>query len=114
MEGTMVTKRKMLKEIQRNMVKNFLDTVVMVRLKSCSPLSGYDVMDYVQQKYGVLISSGTVYSLLYSMERKGLLKGEFSSGKRLYSLTDEGMKSVQSILDSSDEIERFVGTLLAD
>src|SRR3990172_10522652 len=114
MEENCVVESGILKEFQRSILKNFLDTVVMVKLKACGPLSGYDLMEYVQQKYGILISSGTVYSLLYSLERKGLLKGDCSSGKRLYALTEEGLKAIESILNSREEIKRFVGTLLHD
>lgn len=109
-----MAERRMLKELQRSIVRNFLDTVVMVKLKTSGSLTGYNIMEYVQQKYKVLISSGTVYSLLYSLERKGLLKGDCVSGKRLYALTDEGLKSIQSILNSKEEIKKFVGTILED
>jgi DNA-binding PadR family transcriptional regulator len=109
-----VVERRLLKELQRSIVKNFLDTVVMVKLKTSGSLSGYDIMEYVQQKYGVLISSGTVYSLLYSLERKGLLKGDCASGKRLYGLTDEGLKAIGNIMNSKEEIKKFIGTILED
>jgi len=105
---------KMLKELQRSIVKNFLDTVVMVKLKTSGSLTGYEVMEYVQQKYGVVISSGTVYSLLYSLERKGFLKADCNSGKRSYALTDEGLKATQSILNSKEEIKKFIGVILED
>jgi DNA-binding PadR family transcriptional regulator len=114
MEEKYVVERRIIKEIQRNIVKNFLDTIIMVKLKAANPLSGYDIMEYVQQKYGVLISSGTVYSLLYSLERKGLLKADCVSGKRLYALSEEGLKAIESIVNSREEIKRFVGTLLQD
>ncbi len=107
-----MVERKMMKEIQRNMVRNFLDTLVMVKLKKGPPMSGYDIMDYIQQKYGVLMSSGTVYSLLYSLERQGLLSASLDSGKRLYTLSDEGVKSVDGVLESKEEIKKFVGNLL--
>lgn len=109
-----MVKRKIVKEIQKSMIKNFLKTVFMVRLRACSPLSGYSLMDYVHDRFGVLISPGTVYSLLYSLERQGLLKAESCSGKRLYALTDEGLKTVETVLDSKEEIKQFVGTLLQD
>jgi len=109
-----VVERRLLKELQRSIVKNFLDTVVMVKLKTSGSLSGYDIMEYVQQKYGVLISSGTVYSLLYSLERKGLLKGDCAAGKRLYGLTDEGSKTIGNIMNSKEEIKKFIGTILED
>ncbi len=102
----------MLKEIQRNMVRNFLDTLVMVKLRRGPPMSGYDIMDYVQQKYGVMMSSGTVYSMLYSMERRGLLTASLAAGKRLYTLSDEGLRNVDGVLESKEEIKKFVGALL--
>jgi DNA-binding PadR family transcriptional regulator len=114
MEEKCMVESGMLKEFQRSIIKNFLDTVVMVKLKACGPLSGYDLMEYVHQKYGVLISSGTVYSLLYSLERKGLLKADDVSGKRLYDLTEEGLKAIKGILNSREEIKIFVENLLQD
>jgi len=30
-------------------------------------LSGYDVISYIHNKFNLLVSSGTVYSLLYSL-----------------------------------------------
>jgi hypothetical protein len=40
------------------------------------PLSGYDVTSYIRNKFNLLVSSGTVYSLMYSLERsaRGLSK----------------------------------------
>ena len=109
-----MVEKRLLKELQRSIVKNFLDTVVMVKLKTSGSLTGYDIMEYVQQKYEVLISSGTVYSLLYSLERKGLLKGDCVSGKRLYGLTDEGLKTIGNIMNSKEEIKKFIETILED
>lgn len=108
-------KGKLLRDMQRTMVKNFLDTVVMLRLKKASvPMNGYEFVDYVQQKYGVLISPGTMYTMLYALERRGMLKGEWDSGKRVYLLTAQGAKVVDTVLGSRDDIQRFMSTLLDD
>jgi DNA-binding PadR family transcriptional regulator len=69
-------------------------------------------MGLIHQKLGFLISSGTVYSLLYSMERKGLIKGELTDGKRIYVLTDQGKGVIDDILGSKEELLKFVRTLL--
>jgi DNA-binding PadR family transcriptional regulator len=103
---------KELKEFHRSIVKSFLDTVVLARLRNCGRLNGYELIEYVHQKFGVLISSGTLYSLLYALERKGLIKGEWVSGKRLYVLTDKGCDSITAILESKEEIQRFMRKVL--
>jgi len=89
----------------------FLDTIVLAELKNSVPLSGYDVLDFVHKKFGFLISPGTIYALLYAMERKGLVKGSYAQTKRIYTLTDEGTETIDSILRSKDEIHKFIGKL---
>jgi DNA-binding PadR family transcriptional regulator len=100
-----------LEEIQKSMIKNFLDIIILAELRNSSPLSGYDVIDFIHKKFDVLISSGTIYSLLYSMERKGLIEGELTGGKRVYVLTDKGTNAINALLKSKEEIQRFLGTL---
>ena len=93
------------------MIKNFLDIIVLAELRKSSPLSGYDILDRIHKKFAVLISSGTIYSLLYSMERKGLIEGESTYGKRVYTLTDKGTNAISTFLKSKGELQRFLGTL---
>ena len=104
---------KVLKEMKRSMVTSFLDTIILVELRNSSPLSGYDIMGFVHKKFGFLISPGTAYALLYSMERKGLVKGACAQTKRTYTLTDKGTETIDAILESKDEIQMFMKTILA-
>jgi DNA-binding PadR family transcriptional regulator len=103
---------KILMETHRKIVKDFLDIIILARLRNAELLSGYEIMGLIHQKLGFLISSGTVYSLLYSMERKGLIKGELTDGKRVYALTDQGKSVIDAILGSKEELLRFVRSLL--
>ena len=102
---------EILKEMKRTMVTNFLDTIILAELKNSSPLSGYDLLDFVYKKFGFLISPGTIYALLYAMERKGLVNGSYSQTKRVYTLTDKGTETIEAILRSKDEIRKFIETL---
>jgi len=54
------------------------------------PMSGYDVMKLVYRRFRILLGSGSVYSLLYRMEREGLVAGTWTERRRLYRLTDKG------------------------
>ena len=68
-----------------------MDTIIMSELRN-GPVSGYDIISYIHTKFGLLVSSGTVYSLLCSLERNGLIEGEWVERKRAYKLTDRGAK----------------------
>lgn len=103
---------KILKEMERNMVKNFLDTIVLAKLRNSSNLSGYDVIDFIHEKFGILMSSGTVYALLYSMERDGLIRSTFNRRKRVYALTDKGREKINVLAKSQEEIQRYMRNLI--
>lgn len=61
---------KILDEMVERLVKSLLDIFVLAKLQAKSELlGGYDVMELLYQDFGVLISSGTVYAVLYSIER---------------------------------------------
>ena len=72
---------KILEEINERIIKNFLDIVVMAELKKQS-LSGYDFIAFINKQVNILISAGTVYSLLYSLEREQLIESSGEERKR--------------------------------
>jgi DNA-binding PadR family transcriptional regulator len=98
--------------MQRSMVKSFLDIIILTKLRNSVPLSCYDFIEFVPKKYGFLISPGTVYSLMYSMERKGLLRGIEVQAKRKYTLTDKGVETINVILEAKVQIQLFMGAIL--
>jgi len=69
---------QVIKEMHGRIVKNFMDILIMAELKD-SPMSGYDVISFIHKKFRLLVSSGTVYSLLYSLERDGFIEGKFNN-----------------------------------
>jgi DNA-binding PadR family transcriptional regulator len=104
-------KSEVVEETEKGMIKDFLDIIILAELRKSSSLSGYDVLDLIHKKFGVLISSGTVYSALYSMERRGLIEGELTEGKRVYKLTEKGTHAISAFSESKEELQRFLGTL---
>ncbi|MCW4044340.1 MAG: PadR family transcriptional regulator [Candidatus Bathyarchaeota archaeon] len=102
---------RILKRMHERMIKNFMDIIIMAELLK-SPLSGYDVISYIHSKFNLLVSSGTVYSLLYSLERNELVEGTWDEKKRIYRLTDKGKKTIETILNANDKIKIFVANIL--
>ncbi len=93
-------------KIIARVVGRFLDWVIMVKLSN-SPQGGYDILKYVYEHYGVMVSPGTIYSYLESLERKGLVIGTSVGKKRVYSLTTKG-KEILETLHKSKKFRSFI------
>jgi DNA-binding PadR family transcriptional regulator len=102
---------RILKKVHERIIKNFMDIIIMAELLK-GPLSGYDVISYIHNKFNFLVSSGTVYSLMYSLERNGLVEGTWNERKRTYKLTSKGKKTIETILNADDKIKIFVSNIL--
>jgi len=102
---------RILKKMHERIIKNFMDIIIMTELRNGS-LSGYDVISYIHNKFNLLVSSGTVYSLLYSLERNGLVEGVWEERKRVYKLTQKGEKTINTLLEASDKIKVFMSNIL--
>jgi len=109
--GENVETSTVLNDMQRRVVKNFLDVLVLTELRY-GRLSGYDVIEFVHDRFGILVSSGTVYSLLYALERDGLIVGEWNQRKRVYRLTAKGDGTIRAIMIANDKIPFIVSNVL--
>ena len=102
---------KILRKIHERIIKNFMDIIIMTELRN-GALSGYDFISYIHNKFNLLVSSGTVYSLLYSLERSGLIEGVWEERKRVYKLTPKGEKTIHTLLGASDKIKGVMPNIL--
>jgi DNA-binding PadR family transcriptional regulator len=102
---------RILKKMHERIIKSFMDIIIMAELLK-GPLSGYNVISYIHNKFNLLVSSGTVYSFMYSLERNGLVEGTWDERKRTYKLTDKGKKTIETILSANDKIKIFVASIL--
>jgi len=94
------------------MIRCFMDILILGQLRN-KPMSGYDVIEFIHKKFHILVSSGTIYSTLYSMERDGLIEGMWEQRKRVYILTDKGEEKIKIIQNANEKIQRFIADLLA-
>ena len=102
---------RIIKKMHERVIKSFMDTIIMTELQN-GPISGYDAITFIHNKFGFLASSGTIYSLLYSLERNGLVEGTWIERKRVYKLTEKGSRTIRTILNSKDKIKGFISTIL--
>jgi len=85
----------MTKAVNERMVKSFLDLFVLSLLNDGAK-HGYEIMRELKIKTGTRIGAGTLYPLLYEMEERKLVSGEWMSptrrSRRVYKITDQGEK----------------------
>jgi DNA-binding PadR family transcriptional regulator len=103
---------KIVENLRRRTIKTFMDMLILAELQQ-KPLSGYDIISLVHKRFNVLVSSGTVYSLLYSLERKGLVNADMDQRKRVYKLTDKGEKTLETVGRANGEINGLVQSLIS-
>lgn len=104
----------MLKKIRRRIIKAFMDILILLESRN-RPISAYDVIALFHKEFHVLMSSGIVYSTLYSLERDGLIQGNWARrkrGARVYTLTEKGEKTIQAFLNVNEKIQVFIANLL--
>jgi len=97
-------------EMQRRIVKNFLDMLILRGLSKHS-MTGYGIIAFLNNKFHTLLSSGTIYHYLYVLERKGWIKGESTKKGTVYTLTKQGKENIRTFLNSKNKILGLVLTL---
>jgi DNA-binding PadR family transcriptional regulator len=94
-----------LEELHKRIIKSFLDLIILINLHNQNTrIGGYDVMGFIHEEFNTLLSAGTIYSTLYSLERDGLVKGEHTRKKKMYILTEKGKNKIKIISDSKPRI----------
>jgi len=92
-------------------VKTSLDLVVLAILDD-KPMHGYKIMAAIHTEFGVLLSPGTLYPLLHSLEEKKLVESRVEGGKKVYEATNEGRTRFQNAFTmfkvSMNQLESFV------
>jgi DNA-binding PadR family transcriptional regulator len=96
-----------IEELETRIVRTFLDVIVLQVLKEKGNASGYDIVLFLDQRFGKMLSSGSVYATLYGIERKGLITGMTEARKTNYKLTEKGEETLKIIQQSEAELRKF-------
>jgi len=93
-------------DLKIKLIKGYLDILILRRLLDV-PSSGNDIIQYLIRKYGIYLSPGLVYSKLYSLERRRLVRSIQKVKKRIYMITKSGEEFLRIYQNFSDEFIRF-------
>jgi DNA-binding PadR family transcriptional regulator len=92
-------------------VKTSLDIVVLAILNG-KPTYGYKIIAAVHKEFGILLSPGSLYPLLHSLEEKRFIESRFEGGKIVYMATPSGKRRFQNAFEAYKRavctFERFI------
>ena len=80
-----------------DVVKKSLEPVVLSLLDK--PLSGYDIVHEIQNRYKVIIPHARVYTILHDLMENGYLEIRVSGKSKLYCTTETGKKHISQKLN---------------
>jgi len=80
-----------------DVVKKLLEPVILSMLEK--PISGYDIVHEIHNRYNVLIPQARIYTYLYELQKKGYLDMNVSGKSKMYSPTDAGKKYIHQRLN---------------
>jgi DNA-binding PadR family transcriptional regulator len=87
-------------DVDSRLILDFMDVIILRLLRESICNSGYEMIRYFQRNYHLLVSSGTLYSMLYSLERRDLIDGNFDGRRRTYGLTKKGENFFKEICEA--------------
>lgn len=95
-------------DVKKHLVKTFLDIIVLTMLSNSSS-HGYALIADIHKKFDVLLSPGTLYPLLYSLENKGMIGIKKDGRRKNYFLTSKGKIQSQKVIQSyKQRISQFI------
>jgi DNA-binding PadR family transcriptional regulator len=99
--------RRIVKSFRERMVKSLLDVLILKSVRDGDSLTGYNMMMDFNEKFGVRLSSGTIYSTLYNLESKGLIRSQLKGRNRVYALTEKGESFIGALADDQ-QAQQFI------
>ena len=98
---------KALKRLKDKLTKENLWLYIIKELAQ-KPMYAYQVKVVLKEKYGINVATVTVYTVLYRMEREGLITKVKVDEDKLYKPTEKGLEQLEKGLSFlHDVIERL-------
>ncbi|MFH1239903.1 MAG: PadR family transcriptional regulator [Candidatus Diapherotrites archaeon] len=96
-------------ELIDEFLKNELETVVLALIVA-KPRCGTEIKKAIHKKFGILLSSGTLYPLLHKLQKNDLVKCEYGVKTKTYRPANG--KDIQIILDERMKAKDFLTSFI--
>lgn len=83
------TEKKHILNLRKRVMLGVMDILILHWIKK-QPLCGQDIMTKILSGFNIYIGPGTLYPILYNLQRKGLIESKLYNKNRMYFLTKQG------------------------
>jgi len=89
----------------------FVDVIVLDHVSHVPDSTGYSTLEYIEKRFGITPRSGSIFSTMDSLERKGLLEGGWKGKARIYRVTDGGREALERFGKGFQDIQELIEKL---
>jgi len=111
LSGDLLDKNELSKDSIRKMVKDNLETMILALLQK-KPMSGTDITKIIHLEFNVLLSPGTIYPLLHSLEEKGLITSNKQGKEKTYAPAEEAKLKIRSLVNEHVQARKLLNHYL--
>jgi DNA-binding PadR family transcriptional regulator len=78
-------------------VKGLAPLLALLCLRDGNEMTGYDLIKFIYQHFGVLLSPGTMYPILHSLQRNGVVTEQVQGMRKAYAIAGNGSRALRDV-----------------
>lgn len=111
LSGDMLDRSKLSDDSIERMVKDNLETIILALLQR-KPMCGTEIVETLHLEFNVLLSPGTIYPLLHSLQEKGLLTSKKHGKAKTYAPAQDAKLKIRSLVDEHIQARKLLNHYL--
>jgi len=111
LSGDLFDRSKLSNDSIEKMLKDNLETIILALIQN-KPMCGTDIIGIIHLEFNVLLSPGTIYPLLHSLEEKGLLVSEKYGKAKTYRPAKGAELRIRHLVDEQIQARKLLSHYL--
>jgi DNA-binding PadR family transcriptional regulator len=91
----------------KKMVKDNLETILLALLHR-KTMCGTEIIGTIHLKFHVLLSPGTIYPLLHSLDERGLITAKSYGKEKAYASVDSAKTKIEQLVDAQIQARKLL------
>lgn len=106
--------RQTITELRKRMLKAILAPLILALLSEMTASSATNFIEIFKERFGIQLGPGTLYPVLYRLEKQREIKSLPNRRKKLYVLTNKGKEIIEDLQAEIENLQSMVCWLIAN
>jgi DNA-binding PadR family transcriptional regulator len=84
------------RKLYERWIKGLAPLLALLALRT-REMTGYDLIKFIYQHFGVLLSPGTIYPILHSLQRNSLVTEQVQGIRKAYAIAENGKRALRDV-----------------